>query len=386
MSNLTTPLYKILRSNTHDYDLNTLAGLYNASMETVFNSAPLSTLDENIRQRFVTGFSLHYFAREIGQETIPLWKISLAEKIYNNAEYINEIFADLDKQVFANYKVHRGSRADNNVESHVDINDRLHNDSNAKKLTDDDSATELNTSQGSNANAHNEAVVNTGVNNDAMSDQTADDSTNASTNVADNNATDNNNGSSSSANYNDSRANSVSGAIDAPQGTLSAIRNPNVDVSGMGVSAVRNAQYNYLSSGALSDGTTIADGVNSETNENVNAHHDDSNSANSSVSHNEGSHSSDRDASHSDLSQRDASGNSNDVASSFKQNDNQRNSDEVNTSTGEENSNNTGSKTNNGQSEDEYVDYDLSNEVLLQTIPFMSKIWEIFDSCFSLII
>lgn len=386
MSELTTPLYKILRSNTHGYDLNTMVGLYNASMETVFDMAPLTAISSDYRQRFVTGFALHYFAREIGQETIPLWKISLADKIFNNAEYINEIFESLDKQVYANYRVHRGSKTDNSVETRLDIDDKVHADSHAKHHDDTDVANELNTSTRNTKNDTNESQVNTGVKGSETNDNVEDNGIIASTNSQDGTADDN--GVHTLANNGVSQAdsNAITGSFDTPMGSVANMRVPNIDLTGKGVSAVVDSQYNYMSGAGTSDGTTVTSNSGGESSADVSAHTDSLDSAGSQATHNESARDGEYNESHADTITRENEQNADETASALRKNDVNRTGNEVDSSTGNENAQATGSRANQGNSEYESTDYELTNEVVLRSLPFMEKIWRVFDPCFSLII
>lgn len=70
-------------------------------------------ISEQYRNQFVTGFAYKFMNEEIGLETFPLWRMSLAAKLFNNASYINMIYDNLDKQIFADYTVHISNRTSN---------------------------------------------------------------------------------------------------------------------------------------------------------------------------------------------------------------------------------------------------------------------------------
>lgn len=108
MASYTQSVREILQLNKRpDESLTDIADVYAIANRTLFAGAPINVIDNDYQQRFITGFTLHFMNEEIGYETIPLWKMALNEKIFNNYSYINKIFANLDKEIFADYTVKR---------------------------------------------------------------------------------------------------------------------------------------------------------------------------------------------------------------------------------------------------------------------------------------
>ena len=105
MARFTRTLMSILQEHAGDNDITTIDGIYDVASDVLFPADGLELISPEYQKRLVVGFTLHYFRDEIGLETLPLWKLALLEKLVNNDEYINEIYANLDKQIFDNYRV-----------------------------------------------------------------------------------------------------------------------------------------------------------------------------------------------------------------------------------------------------------------------------------------
>lgn len=54
---------------------------------------------------FVLGFVYHYLYEELGIDTLYAWQGAYIEKVINNGEFINQVFANLDKNVYSRYAV-----------------------------------------------------------------------------------------------------------------------------------------------------------------------------------------------------------------------------------------------------------------------------------------
>lgn len=145
MSKYTISIKDIIYANKGDDDPTTLAGIHDIAERTLFG-AELNVLNPEIVDRFITGFTLHYFNDEIGYETFPMWRIALQEKIWNNSELIDGIYANLDKQVFTDYKVHTSNRTHGKVDS---ITTNLNSDTKSA-----DSSVGSNTKTGTSSDAH----------------------------------------------------------------------------------------------------------------------------------------------------------------------------------------------------------------------------------------
>ncbi len=106
MANFTQSIREILQQNKlPNESLTDVSDVYDIALRTLFADAPMSVISNEYKEQFITGFTLHFMNDELSYETLPLWKIALNEKIYNSATYINKIFTNLDKEIFADYRV-----------------------------------------------------------------------------------------------------------------------------------------------------------------------------------------------------------------------------------------------------------------------------------------
>ena len=107
MANYTQSIREILQMNKRpEESLSDIYDIEAIALRTLFDGHAIDdVIDTEYKERLVTGFTLHFLNDELGYETLPLWKLALEEKLYNNGSYINKIFANLDKEVFADYKV-----------------------------------------------------------------------------------------------------------------------------------------------------------------------------------------------------------------------------------------------------------------------------------------
>lgn len=104
MSRYTQTIKSILMENKQAGEsINSITDICTIANRCLFDTAPMNVISSTYRDRLVTGFALHFFNEEIGLEVLPLFKMGISDKIYNNAEYINSIFAHLDKQILSDY-------------------------------------------------------------------------------------------------------------------------------------------------------------------------------------------------------------------------------------------------------------------------------------------
>lgn len=112
MAYYTQSLREILQQHqTAEQSLMDVNDVYDLSSAYLFDKMPQGVISDEFRQRFITGFTLRFMEEELGLESLSLWKVKLNEKIYNYGTYINSIFENLDKEIFADYKVSRGTKS-----------------------------------------------------------------------------------------------------------------------------------------------------------------------------------------------------------------------------------------------------------------------------------
>lgn len=105
MARYTEYVYEILqKAALEDEDISNITDMTAVSERTLFKNAPLNVLSDLARSNFVTQFTLHYFKDELGLETLTLWRMALAEKLYNNSDYINAIYENLARQAYSEYE------------------------------------------------------------------------------------------------------------------------------------------------------------------------------------------------------------------------------------------------------------------------------------------
>lgn len=147
MSKITRSILSILQENAGNYDITTMDGINAVATQVLFPQDGLSLIDDEYQDRLVVGFTTHYLTDEIVFDTLPLWKIKLLEKLVNNYDYINEIYANLDKQIFADYQVR-------NVESSGDNNETKNTIGST-----DVSKNVLSSDEGSNNRTYGEGII-----------------------------------------------------------------------------------------------------------------------------------------------------------------------------------------------------------------------------------
>lgn len=117
MSKITRSILSILQENAGDNDITTINGIEAVATQALFPQDGLALVDNDYQSRLVVGFTLHYLKDEIGMEVLPLWKMALLEKLVNNYDYINEIYSNLDKQIFSDYEVRNVENSGENEET-----------------------------------------------------------------------------------------------------------------------------------------------------------------------------------------------------------------------------------------------------------------------------
>lgn len=269
----------------------------------LFDEIPLNVISPQYIDAFITGFTLHFINEELGLETLPLWKIALNEKIYNNGSFINLIFQNLDKQIFADYKVHLVTSQDSHSNTKLgtgtltnvrdedvttDVSDSITNsetitgsgrnevtgtgtvqnamsgsDTTTRTGTDTDtksgSDTTTRTGTDTDRKSGTDTVSHTGTDETAKSgsDTLAQTGTDANAhtgtqgNVGSNTSQTLNTGTTSN-DHNSQQINS-----DTPMGSLQNLRTPGGNAKGTGVGYANSQTYNYMSSAIELDESNV---------------------------------------------------------------------------------------------------------------------------------
>jgi len=175
MSKYTQTISSILRENARaGEDVNDLHDICDIAKRCLFDGYGIQSLPNDYRDRFITGFSLHFFNDEIGMETLPLFKMGLSDKLYNNGEYIGQIYSTLDTQLFSDYKTRATTGHNTSVINMSEGVDKAGSITNAKSGSDSTrhtgtasdtktgTDTTENTGTSANVKSGNDTVKNTG--------------------------------------------------------------------------------------------------------------------------------------------------------------------------------------------------------------------------------
>lgn len=325
MSEFTTSISTILRMKQQELrkqgetvDFDTMEGIRALARAAFFSKdgttegpyrSEIELIDPEYREYFCTAFPLHYINDEIGMDTVPAWKIQLMAKIVENADYMNTIFESLRKQNLRGYKITKRDNTlaaskisalqeDTNREnignSVVNRDDwqsghgvdegRSSNDSSetnndsvsnlsAVNVYDNESSVNAEKSNSSTFNNELDSTVASGSKRDVSSEATNSDTENNNSHTQNGTYSDTETNSSQKVSNSVNKSNSVAGMLDTPQGAISNMRQPDTDVSGMGVSAVQNAQYNYLTSASTADATSVGDSMDNNSGQVTKIHH-----------------------------------------------------------------------------------------------------------------
>lgn len=297
MSRYTQTIKSILMENIQPGEsIQNLSDIYAIASRAIFDIAPMNVIDSDYRQRLITGFTLHFMNDEIGLETPLLFKLGLSDKIYNNAEYINSIFAHLDNQIFADYQTKTVNGESHNTIADDTVIDDTGTVTNAKSGDDTvkNTGTTANAKTGTETGAHTgtDTQVKSGDDTLKRTGQTSDShtGTNTSRNLGDETltkaGTETNGHSSSSSSvtdgttvvaggekYSESTSDSSTDKnnmgqfhLDTPQDNIMNLRETKTtpaaayDSTGKGITAASESAMNYMTDATLQDSTSVKSG------------------------------------------------------------------------------------------------------------------------------
>lgn len=410
MSKYTRSIMSIMQQNANGHDITTIDGMYEVAKTALFPSDALNVISEQYQKQLIVGFTQHYFMDEIGIETLPLWKIALSEKLYNYGSYINLIYENLDKQVFADYRVTNSNKNSTNniVGTNSTLTEGTTGNSSESNTVDNDTFTEnverdykssvtgggtvTNTKGGSDvvsntgtdtiqhsgndvtSNTGNEAIAHTGT-------QGVVDSSTQETNNTDTTKND---------------SNVVNIMYDTPQGSLSNMRSPGGDASGRGVSYVNNQTYNYMSGASEEDSTNVqTDDTTSSTTQsgdstttfndtNTTTRNLETSTQYGGVDTNTKDLSTTTQYGLTDTQTRNTTDGTVTDDDTYRTGSSNKESTNTATSSGTSSSSTTGSTNTEANASDEVnaTDYTLNWEMLYKSMPLLNKLWDIFDDLF----
>lgn len=153
MAKYTESIAEILQYNKHPLeDLSNLTDIEAIALRTIFDGEGINAISPEYREQFVIGFCTHFFDEEICYSVRKRWKIKLDGKIYSNANYINSVFENLDKQLFADYRVKKVTNSGNTTDT-KSFNGTQTNTKETTSATSDNDIKE-NTKSGSESRVH----------------------------------------------------------------------------------------------------------------------------------------------------------------------------------------------------------------------------------------
>ena len=120
MAYFTRSIAEIIISNAGSDDYTTLQGLHDIAERVLFGEE-INVIDDDYVDNFITAFTLHYWRDELSWETLPEWQMHLKSAIFSNGEYINSIYAYLDKQILADYKIRKVGSKSNKIDATATI-------------------------------------------------------------------------------------------------------------------------------------------------------------------------------------------------------------------------------------------------------------------------
>lgn len=362
-------------------DLTNLANITSKAESTIFDVAPIELIEEKYRKTFITGFALRFFQREIGMESIPLWKIALAERILNSADYINQVYHNLERQLFGRYSFTKYiSEGDTSFHSNgtndmtgkagsvtkAEI-DGSNEGFNKSKGSNDSTMTVTSTTKGDTTTADLSTVTN---NNDTISDSKNDETTTVDQTVTSHDSTIHDGKTTTT---DDGKSNNIMKHSDTPQNGLQDVLNGTYlsdassgDTTNHDENEVISHETGSVDNSTYTIGTNKIDGKRHDT------------------QHTEGLTKDKRDGS----IKTTGTNNSTTTNKSNSQSEQTTTGTNHSSSTGTTETTNTGKTTteedNSGRHHDktETESYSLSSEFILRSMPYTEKIFSLFETLF----
>lgn len=414
MGQYTQSIREILQFNkTPQQKLTNVDDVYDIAMASLFDEVPDDIIDARFEKPFYTGFALHFMNDELGLETLPLWKMSLNEKIYNSGSYINKIFDNLDKEIFADYQVKNveqsgsksGEKRGTGTISNVRDDDRVTTTSDDVTHNTQDETVIAGTVAGTgtveNAKSGSDTLSRTGTDTNAKTgtDTLAQTGTSELAHTGTQTVAGTNEQDTENTGHTDNDHNVIQINSDTPMGSLQNLRTPGGSAKGTGVAYANGQTYNYMSSASEVDESNVqTDNTNQHTEgtDSSETTFDDANtetrnlqdqttyaSTNTRTLNLEDEQAYDS----SNTETRNTLDTTNRTDTTSRTGTDQR---DVVTSvdgnlTETQTRNTTDTETDTHADSTDEIDYKLNWEMLYRSIPLLNKVWEIFDDLFMII-
>lgn len=263
MSRYTQTIKSMLMENIQTGEkLSDLSDMLAISKRAIFDETiPMNVIDSDYRDRLILGFTLHYLNDEIGLETPILFKFGLAEKIYNNSEYINGIFDKLDKQVLSDYRTKSVSGTSHDVITDAGTIANTGTVETAKDGSDTTKHTGQDTDSHLGTNTVHEHIDD--ILTKSGSEISGRGTTDTTTKRGSYTTTDNSNVKDHTETDSSNNKNSGSYGLDTPQDNIGNLRSANAtgtlpyDARGKGILAASESYMNYMTTASLGDSTDV---------------------------------------------------------------------------------------------------------------------------------
>lgn len=363
MAEYTQSIREILQMNKlPEESLLNISDVNVIAKRTLFAEAPVNVIDTAYREHFITGFTLHFMNDELGLETLPLWQIALAEKLYNNSDFINGIYGNLDKQLFSNYHITKTETTSSGEETNNNTTNSNTTDAGTvnRTLGGQDSVI------GKDTETSNRSKTGYTSTDDTIADESTHQTTGSTESIGESSSTTESTGSDTTNN------NVMDIRYDTPQGSLKNLRTPGGDATGKGVGYVNEQTYNYMSAASEHDESNVGNSTSHETvtgntkdttSNTINSTDKNDSTKNSNTEYNE--------------TNNDSSETSRESTTTYGQTNT-----ETRNLTGTNATTSNGGKTNNNNTSSETTDYTLNFELIHKSESLLNKVWEVFDDLF----
>lgn len=398
MGRFTVSLREILEKHRNQgQHLTNVEDVYDISSFCLFDEIPTGVISDQYLQQFITGFTLHFFNEEIGLESLSLWKIALNEKLYNYGSYINKIYANIDKEIFADYRVKNVSNEGSTSNESTKTGSLSNEKEDTTSTTTGEDLTHVQTVAGggtiTNAKSGSDTLLR---DLSEENDRTVDESVvrtgtdaNAHTGTQSTQGSNEQDTENTGTTANDK--NTVQINYDTPMGSLQNLRTPGGNAKGTGVDYANGQTYQYMSSAIeVNDSNVQTDDTaqHTEGTDNSTTTFNDTNTETRNLT--DTTDLSSNDSRTLDLSDVQSYNSSNTETRNTLDTTNATDSKDITTSseassTDTQTSENTSSETGTHEDTTDEIDYSMNWEMLYRSMPLLNKVWEVFDDLFMII-
>ena len=107
MATYTATVLEVLQRENPALNLENTEEMTAAARSALFPEAALSYIPEGYDNHFIPAFVYHYLNYELGMPTLSAWRLQLMEKLISNSDYLKQVYAQMDKQIFSAYRTRK---------------------------------------------------------------------------------------------------------------------------------------------------------------------------------------------------------------------------------------------------------------------------------------